>query len=271
MFLGPYVIPEGEERADWYGIWAVPWFMVDGVLDYAGGASEGSLIDAYEPMIKSRLRKTSPLVMSGRYQTNGVDVALTVNIEVDGRMTTAQNQVDVFVCQDGLYGQSNMVVDMLDPEPFTLTEVGETTQVQRQFTLDPDWTTEALRLVVVVQDREAKEVLQATLAIQEILSDAAETAPLAAVVLRAASPNPFNPSTTLGFSLAQSGYVSLEVFDVAGRLVRTLVRDHLEAGEHAVTWRGDDQAGMPLPSGTYVYQVKLAAEPPLTGKVMLVK
>jgi hypothetical protein len=64
-------------------------------------------------------------------------------------------------------------------------------------------------------------------------------------------PNPFNPQTRIAFSLPTPGKVSLAVFDMRGRLVRTLVDDSLAAGAHTVTWDGRDAVGASMPSGTY--------------------
>lgn len=65
-------------------------------------------------------------------------------------------------------------------------------------------------------------------------------------------PNPFNPATTYRFQLPEAGPVRLDVFDSAGRLVRTLVDDVRDAGPHAVTWDGRDAQGVPLASGVYL-------------------
>jgi hypothetical protein len=64
-------------------------------------------------------------------------------------------------------------------------------------------------------------------------------------------PNPFNPTTTLQFELASSGHVRLKIFDVAGRLVRSLVDAPLPAGSHIVRWSGDDDRGRHTASGVY--------------------
>ncbi|MEZ4651285.1 MAG: FlgD immunoglobulin-like domain containing protein [Candidatus Eisenbacteria bacterium] len=69
------------------------------------------------------------------------------------------------------------------------------------------------------------------------------------------SPNPFNPHTSIRFQLANSGPAELAVFDVSGRKVRTLVKGNLDAGDHAVTWDGMDEAGRPLASGVYWTQL----------------
>jgi hypothetical protein len=65
-------------------------------------------------------------------------------------------------------------------------------------------------------------------------------------------PNPFNPRTVIGFSLDRPGAVRLRIFDVAGRLVRTLHHGQvLPAGAHEATWEGRDDAGHPVAAGVY--------------------
>ncbi len=70
-------------------------------------------------------------------------------------------------------------------------------------------------------------------------------------VLAVNVPNPFNPATTLPFTLYASGAVRLRVFDLRGRLVRTLLDASLPAGAHSVVWNGLDDAGRPAASGIY--------------------
>jgi hypothetical protein len=76
------------------------------------------------------------------------------------------------------------------------------------------------------------------------------------VLLRPASPNPFNPRTELSFSLPAAGQARLVIHDVRGALVRSLVDDSLAAGEHRVEWDGRDDAGRQVPSGTYVARLE---------------
>ena len=79
--------------------------------------------------------------------------------------------------------------------------------------------------------------------------------PSARFALQQNAPNPFNPATTIRFSLAESGNARLAVYDISGRIVRTLVVGQLSAGEHDVVWDGADAAGRPVASGVYVYRL----------------
>ena len=72
-------------------------------------------------------------------------------------------------------------------------------------------------------------------------------------------PNPFNPATSIGFSVAQKGHVRLVVYDLSGRLVRVLVDDVREAGSHRVLWDGKNNRGERMGSGTYVSRLESGA------------
>jgi len=88
--------------------------------------------------------------------------------------------------------------------------------------------------------------------------------------LSSAYPNPFNPSTTISFSLPAPGYTSLAVYDITGRKVRALVFGPMSAGEHTVTWDGKDDAGKPAASGVYISRLA-AGERLAAGKMVLVR
>ena len=67
--------------------------------------------------------------------------------------------------------------------------------------------------------------------------------PTRTLTLTQNAPNPFNPRTKISFVLPAAGDATLCVYDVDGRLVRTLMSGHQEAGERTVTWDGDDDRG----------------------------
>lgn len=72
-------------------------------------------------------------------------------------------------------------------------------------------------------------------------------------------PNPFNPSTSINYNLPQSLQTTLEIFNIVGEKVRTLVHTQQAAGLHAVLWDGRNDAGAFLPSGAYLYRLQSAA------------
>ncbi|MCB1182198.1 T9SS type A sorting domain-containing protein [bacterium] len=92
----------------------------------------------------------------------------------------------------------------------------------------------------------------------------------AAFRLAAAVPNPFNPSTLVRFSLAQDGPAAVDVLDLQGRHVRTLVAGAMSAGEQTVRWDGRDDAGRGVSSGAYFIRLR-AGDRIATRKVTLMK
>jgi hypothetical protein len=84
-------------------------------------------------------------------------------------------------------------------------------------------------------------------------------------------PNPFNPNTVIRYALPAPARVTLAVFDVGGRLVRTLVRDERKpAGVFDVEWNGTDSRGLAVASGVYFYRLTAGSET-LTRKAVLLK
>lgn len=70
-------------------------------------------------------------------------------------------------------------------------------------------------------------------------------------------PNPFNPTTTITFSLKETGKVYLSIFNLRGQSVRELVNEDKAAGQYAVEWNGMDSNGFKVPSGLYFYTVRV--------------
>ncbi|MCG8603943.1 T9SS type A sorting domain-containing protein, partial [bacterium] len=66
-------------------------------------------------------------------------------------------------------------------------------------------------------------------------------------------PNPFNPTTRIEFSLPVQTRVRLNIYNLSGQLIRTLVDDTFQAGRFTATWEGRDGLGRPVASGTYIY------------------
>ncbi|MCB2205605.1 T9SS type A sorting domain-containing protein [bacterium] len=68
-------------------------------------------------------------------------------------------------------------------------------------------------------------------------------------------PNPFNPSTTISYTLEKNSTVSLRIIDMLGREVATLVSQAQDAGTYTISWKGVDQSGVEVPSGSYFYRL----------------
>jgi hypothetical protein len=82
-------------------------------------------------------------------------------------------------------------------------------------------------------------------------------------------PNPFNPSTRIAYTMPRAGHLSLKVFDVKGRLVKTLIDQHQETSGHVV-WEGMDDRGHKVGSGVYFAEARTAGQV-LVQKMLMVK
>jgi hypothetical protein len=82
-------------------------------------------------------------------------------------------------------------------------------------------------------------------------------------------PNPFNPSTRIGYTIGERGLVTLEVFDVLGRAVATLVNESQAAGSYQIVWNGRNSANIPVTSGVYFYRLRSGAFSRTNAMVLL--
>ncbi len=83
-------------------------------------------------------------------------------------------------------------------------------------------------------------------------------------------PNPFNPVTTISFTLAAESQVRLEVYSIRGQRIRSLLNENRSVGPHQVIWDGRDSSGRQVASGSYFARI-VSDQGTLTKKMMLVK
>jgi len=87
------------------------------------------------------------------------------------------------------------------------------------------------------------------------LGEADAVAEVCETALLSNYPNPFNPSTTIAFEMAREGQVCIEVYNIKGQKVRSLVNGLRSAGSHTVVWNGRDDCGVAMSSGVYFYKL----------------
>jgi hypothetical protein len=83
-------------------------------------------------------------------------------------------------------------------------------------------------------------------------------------------PNPFNPETTIRYQLAEPGLVRLEIFNLRGQQIRTLVNERRSAGAYSVKWDGRDDSGRSVASGVFLYRLN-AGESTESRKLVLIR
>ncbi|HEY4643214.1 MAG TPA: FlgD immunoglobulin-like domain containing protein, partial [Bacteroidota bacterium] len=83
-------------------------------------------------------------------------------------------------------------------------------------------------------------------------------------------PNPFNPTTSIQFEVPEFVKVKLQVFDMLGRRIRTLINTEMDPGVHVVVWDGTDETGQRVSSGVYLYRMR-AGDFIRSKKMLLIK
>jgi flagellar hook assembly protein FlgD len=83
-------------------------------------------------------------------------------------------------------------------------------------------------------------------------------------------PNPFNPITSFRFDLPEDGFVNITIYDMMGRIVKTLVNGSQSAGFNSVQWNATNDNNEPVSAGLYLYTIQ-AGEFSQTKKMVLLK
>ncbi len=135
--------------------------------------------------------------------------------------------------------------------------------VERTFELDEVIEfTDQVRFRFVASDEGSGSLVEAAVddftltARYEIIDVESQGAVLLASGLDVCHPNPFNPMTTITYRVANTGPVTLRLYDLGGRLVRTLVDDVVAFGPHEVRWDGRDDLGQVVASGVYFMRLE---------------
>jgi len=109
-------------------------------------------------------------------------------------------------------------------------------------------------------------------ALNEILNPLSKMSPLTPMIttLEGNYPNPFNGSTHIEYSIAKGGHVLLQIFNIQGQLVKTVVDEYKFPGNYAFDWNGKNQSGAPVASGSYFYKLT-SGDFTQTRRMILVK
>ncbi len=271
---------EVEDRRTWYvPVTYVPQFRFDGkdIIQYNGVDTTAWFAD-FERVVDSLLLLSSPIAVDLIHTRDADSVYITVVVTVEN---VPSGSLNLFVTaseewyRDSPFGKQWYVFrDMLTGatgDPISLTTPGEIVSMQYSYPIDTLYHPARLITTAWVQKSSTKKVL----------NSASELVPLYTVgvpgsevpvriVLDQNTPNPFNPTTSIGFSLDRESRVRLSVYSQAGRLVTNLVDGRVTPGSHSATWNGTDLTGKAVGSGVYYYRLDTDKNS-LTGKMILVR
>lgn len=257
-------ITENRARVNYYGADYTPHLYIDGIID--AGSNSGS----WGSRFMNESDVWSPLVMrvNGTYDSENRTGEFTVSVFAELDPGANNMKLRVALIEDriswrapnGTTIHNQTMRDMIPTAQgvgFTL-EQGDTYEYTDTFAVPTPLDPDNCILVAFVQSDANRQVLQAgRVAIPDLIqtgvdderADVPENFALAQNY-----PNPFNADTRINFD-TPGGMTRLEVFDLTGALVRTLVNDERDAGQYTVLWNGTGDDGNEVASGVYFYKL----------------
>jgi hypothetical protein len=263
----PYENESSLARVLYYGITGFPTAVFDGVDKFIGGSNTQSMYQYYVPLVEARAAIKSAFSIGIYGDHTGDNYNLAVVVDKNARIPYENMALHVGLTESGIsynwQGQNHLeyverlMLPSADGTPLDF-ESGDRQTINLNFTLDSEWDVSECELVAFIQNLDNKEILQGTkVMVPDLLPLGVddEVALPAETKLVGNYPNPFNPSTTIQFSLKQSGNARVEVFNLLGQKITTLINERMEAGNHSLVWSGKDSRGNDVSSGIYFYKL----------------
>lgn len=264
-----------ERYSTYYGMNAMPWLNVDGIINDVWPFTLTNFNNAFYP----RLAIPAPLTIAVVDQRiAGDSIRATISVNLPSNLPAGNYKLRVMAIEKwviytsppGTNGETHFehVFRRAYPNTAGTTFNGNSGNFQYVFTykVDPVWHDTSMITVAFIQNDANKEVLNVgkgsvnTTGISNL-----GTGLPRAFSLSQNYPNPFNPSTNFNFSIPKSSNVTLKVFDMLGREVALLANGKFEAGTYRVDWDASE-----FTSGVYFYTLS-AGDYSETKKMILVK
>ncbi len=259
-----------DERHNFYNpVQSTPRGIFNGVL-------QGS-ISGWVEILDDLVVGVDPLIIELSGTTNTLEASIKAGVTRIGALSDNDLVIHFVAVEDVYYEASNginehyHVMRKMFPTPsgsnFSINS-GETKTVEQNISFDQIWDADSLSFIVFVQSVGSKTVYGSeTISYQNLTVtnvDDDDQIPQK-YILEQNFPNPFNPSTTISFSIPVSGFASLKIYNVLGKEVTTLVNGEKSEGKYTLTF---DASG--LPSGTYFYRL-VTGNSSITKKMLLIK
>jgi hypothetical protein len=270
----PFEIPSSLARVVYYGISGFPTAVFDGLIQVIGGDTAASMFNYYMPIYQARANINSAFSL-GIYGTHtGNTYQLQVQVTKNAPIAYQNLVLQVALTESNIsfpwqnQTQLNFVDRLMVPDdggtPIDFS-TGDIQVKNLNFVMDGSWVANNCELVAFlqngsdVQNLPIKDIVQGAKVSLPALTSLGVSDDQVALPTQTRLvgnyPNPFNPSTTIEFSLATAGNVRLDVFNLLGQRVTTLVNSNMAAGNHSVIWDGRDASGASAASGAYFYKL----------------
>ncbi len=281
-----HVCPFGDMRAEFYSVGPIPHTVFDGENERIGSTSCASIALEFRQMLLDRLAETgssSPVEIGGSHIIVGstLDVAATLNL-VDP--VALENLYAIIVLiEDGIvFGPNTFDYVTRDgiQQEVALSGPGDQLLIEHEFTLDPAWVTERLRVVAAVQTFSGDRQTYQSAVLPLATASVNEGAPQPIAQLFNLGPNPVNmaggarrDAVTFLIDVRDShagAPVVLDLLDSSGRVIRHLHNDRAAPGTLRLAWDGRSAAGRPVPSGAYWARL-LTADGPQSERLVVLR
>lgn len=282
----PYANDDSNARNSYYGITGYPTGVFDGLLRYVGGNNTTSVFPSYLPLYQERAPIKTPISLDIYGEVTRDTYDMTIRINKHANLVNPNLVLHFAITESEIpynwQGQTefNFVNQMMVPShlgtPIDLFNAGiGHINVPLSFVKNANWNDYHCELVAFVQDLDTKEVIQA----QKVAMLDLELPPVAnddngipaiMTALIGNHPNPFNPETEIRFSLKDAAPVRVDIYNIKGQIVKTLVNESKESGIHSATWNGTDDQGRMVSSGVYWYKMS-SGKFSSTKKMILMK
>ena len=266
-----YNSSESQTRFNYYPESYVPHGFFDGVIDGE------YFYSTWRNLFLSRMDVSSPaeITLTGTYDPRGLHVELDISVTATDEITFSSLRLFcVLVESDLLYSgrvYDQVMRDMIpnaNGETFDI-ENGETVNFERDFTVDNNLLVDMCDIVVFVQDRTTREILQTARVPVTNIPTGVDDFPQGnipkTVLLSQNYPNPFNSGTNIAFNLKVNSEVNLSVYNITGQKVAELANGKFDAGTHVVNWNAANEA-----TGIYFYRLQANGEV-RTNRMVLMK
>ena len=255
---GQNASPGYTNRNDLYDVPHLPYAVFNG--DWADTQGAGpNVLSRYAGLYVGKVNVPSQMELNIGFTVvgNSVNISATVNLLED--ITTTTNRI-LFILthnfddtQTPSYFAS---VVRYQEQIFNLNTAGQERTYNQTLQLSPAWNRDLINIIVIVQTFAGnREIHQAAMESLSNVSEKEETM-IPLTRLNENFPNPFNPFTNISFVLEKNSNVRLDIFNIRGQLVRTLINSSFESGEHILSWNGLDEQNIPAGSGIYFYRLK---------------
>lgn len=279
-----YAYPSSDARNTYYEITGYPTAIFDGIKKLVGGNHTTSLYTSYLPIYESRyaIKSAFGLTVSGSASGNNFNISVVVdrygetpfansNLVLHMALTQSHLQVN-WQGQTHLEYVSRVMVPDANGTPIDLSSAMQVT-VPLTFTLNTAWggsiANHDYEVVTWIQDLATKEIVDAqkydladiSVGVNELNSD---------LTISGISPNPASTNTSIRFYLHESAQTTIEIYDITGQLVKTLVNSNMGAGSRTIDWDITNNGGTNVESGLYLCKIK-AGNRVSSSKILVVK